>query len=250
MSNLNSIAIDFQEVNYHLKEKKIISELNLTINQGEILVILGRSGSGKTTILKLINSLLKPNQGDIIIEGKSINNWDKIQLRHHIGYVIQEIGLFPHFTVAENIGLIPSLQNWKSHRIKSRVYELLLMVGLPPEEFSDRYPQQLSGGQRQRIGVARALAVDPTIILMDEPFGALDPITRLDLQKELVNLHRNLGKTIVLVTHDIQEAFRVGSRIALMEAGKLVSLTTPTDFRNSSHPEAQSFIACLKDNIN
>jgi osmoprotectant transport system ATP-binding protein len=246
MKEKSNIAIEFKEVSYQIKQKNIISNLNLTIFHKEILVILGRSGSGKTTLLKLINSLLQPTQGKIIVQGKSTDNWNPIQLRRHIGYVIQEIGLFPHFNIAENVGLVPSLQGWQSSQIKERVCQLLSLVGLPPDLFAHRYPQQLSGGQKQRVGVARALAANPPILLMDEPFGALDPITRLDLQHQLLQLHSSLDKTIVFITHDIQEAFRLGTRIALMESGKLVTLGTPTEFRQSSHPEAQSFLACLR----
>jgi osmoprotectant transport system ATP-binding protein len=242
--NENSL-IKFEHVDYQINSKLIIEDLNLEITKREILVILGRSGSGKTTLLKLINSLLKPYQGKIWVEGKLTIEWDKIKLRRHIGYVIQEIGLFPHYNIAENVGLVPSLQGWKTQEIKLRVSQLLSLVGLPPDLYAHRYPQQLSGGQKQRVGVARALAGDPPILLMDEPFGALDPITRLDLQQELLQLHSSLDKTIVFVTHDIQEAFRLASRIALMESGKLVFLGTPTEFRQTSHREAKRFLACL-----
>ncbi len=239
-------VIKFENVGYFIKNKSIIKDLNLDIIHQEILVILGRSGSGKTTLLKLINSLLQPHQGKIWVEGKLISEWDKIQLRRQIGYVIQEIGLFPHYNIAENVGLVPSLKGWQAPEIKSRVWQLLSLVGLPPDLYAHRYPQQLSGGQKQRVGVARALAANPPILLMDEPFGALDPITRLDLQKQLLQLHSSLGKTIVFVTHDIQEAFRLSNRIALMELGKLVFLGNKSEFCQTSYPEVKSFLACLE----
>jgi osmoprotectant transport system ATP-binding protein len=195
--------------------------------------------------MKLINRLLTPTQGEVWVQGKSTADWDAIQLRRQIGYVIQETGLFPHFTIARNIGIVPTLQGWQAKQIKTRVYELLHLVGLDPVQFADRYPNQLSGGQRQRVGVARALAADPPILLMDEPFGALDPITRLELQQEFRRLQEELGKTVVLVTHDIQEAFFLASRIGLMEAGKLVFLGSRSELERSTHPEAQAFLKTL-----
>jgi osmoprotectant transport system ATP-binding protein len=241
-----NIAVEFREVSYRVQQRYLLENLNLSIYRGEALVLLGRSGSGKTTTLKLINCLLAPTQGEVIVSDRPTTAWDIIQLRRSIGYVIQEIGLFPHLSIAENVGLVPSLEGWKPHRIKSRVYELLHLIGLEPEKFASRYPHQLSGGQRQRVGVARALAADPPILLMDEPFGALDPITRLELQQQLDNLRKQLGKTLVFVTHDIQEAFILATRIGLMQDGQLVSLGTPTEFREDSHPEAQRFLACLR----
>jgi osmoprotectant transport system ATP-binding protein len=245
MIDQRKVAVEFREVNYQVQQRYLLSNLNLAIYQGEIVIFLGRSGSGKTTTLKLINRLLTPTEGKIIVRDRPTTDWDTIQLRRSIGYVIQEIGLFPHLNIADNVGIVPSLEGWKSNRLKARVYELLHLVGLEPEKFANRYPHQLSGGQRQRIGVARALAADPPILLMDEPFGALDPITRLELQQQLKSLQRQLDKTIVFVTHDIQEAFIIGSRIGLMEDGKLVSLGTPAEFKQDPHPETQRFLACL-----
>jgi osmoprotectant transport system ATP-binding protein len=241
-----NIAVEFREVSYRVQQRYLLENLNLSIYRGETLVLLGRSGSGKTTTLKLINCLLAPTQGEVIVSDRPTTAWDIIQLRRSIGYVIQEIGLFPHLSIAENVGLVPSLEGWKPHRIKSRVYELLHLIGLEPEKFASRYPHQLSGGQRQRVGVARALAADPPILLMDEPFGALDPITRLELQQQLQNLRKQLGKTLVFVTHDIQEAFILATRVGLMQDGQLVSLGTPDEFRQDTHPEAQRFLACLR----
>ncbi|MCY7275014.1 MAG: ATP-binding cassette domain-containing protein, partial [Phormidesmis sp. CAN_BIN44] len=198
-----AIAVEFHNVTYQLGQRPLVLNLNFRIEAGETLVLLGRSGCGKTTTLRLINRLLTPTIGEVHVEGVSTHEWNPIQLRRQIGYVIQEVGLFPHFTVERNIGVVPSLQNWEPSRIQKRVVELLELVGLEPDRFADRYPHQLSGGQRQRVGVARALAADPPILLMDEPFGALDPITRVELQQEFRQLQQRLGKTIVFVTHDI-----------------------------------------------
>lgn len=237
--------IQFDQVGFNVGDRVLLDQLNFEIAAGEFLVLLGRSGSGKTTTMKLINRLIMPTRGRVYVEGKATTEWDAIQLRRQIGYVIQEIGLFPHFTIERNVGLVPTLQGWEPSKIKARVHELLELVGLEPTQFFDRHPAQLSGGQRQRVGVARALAADPPIMLMDEPFGALDPITRLDLQQELRRLQQELGKTVVFVTHDIQEAFVLASRIGLMESGQLVFLGTPLEFRESTHPEAQTFLRCI-----
>ena len=236
------IAVEFRQVAYYLGQRPIVLNLNFKIESGETLILLGRSGCGKTTTLRLINRLLTPTQGEVQVEGVSTREWSPIQLRRQIGYVIQEVGLFPHFTIERNIGVVPSLQKWEPSRIKKRVLELLELVGLDPDRFAGRYPHQLSGGQRQRVGVARALAADPPILLMDEPFGALDPITRVELQQEFRQLQQRLGKTIVFVTHDIQEAFTLGSRIGLMQAGEFVVMATPEEFVKSTHPEAQAFL--------
>ncbi len=245
MSQAPEIAVEFRDVGFQINHRPLLSHLNLTIYQGEAIALLGRSGSGKTTTLKLINHLLVPTQGQVLVSDRPTTEWDAIQLRRRIGYVIQEIGLFPHFNVGQNIGLVPSLEKWTPNRIEARVYEMLNLVGLDPERFAQRYPYQLSGGQRQRVGVARALAADPPIILMDEPFGALDPITRLELQQQFHDLQKQLGKTVIFVTHDIQEALFLANRIGLMYEGNLVVLGTKAEFLKSQHPEAQAFIACL-----
>jgi osmoprotectant transport system ATP-binding protein len=248
-------AVEFCNVGYAVRShggdggesRSLVSNLTLSIAAGEALVLLGRSGSGKTTTMKLINRLLNPTSGEVQVQGKSTTAWDPIQLRRQIGYVIQETGLFPHFTIERNVGLVPTLQGWKPKQTKTRVHELLHLVGLNPAQFADRYPHQLSGGQRQRVGVARALAADPPILLMDEPFGALDPITRLELQQEFHRLQQELGKTVVFVTHDIQEAFLLAARIGLMENGKLVFLGQPEEFERSLHPEAQRFLKVRRE---
>jgi osmoprotectant transport system ATP-binding protein len=215
--------------------------LNLEARSGEVLVLLGRSGSGKTSALKLINRLREHSSGDILVDRRSIREWDVIKLRRHIGYAIQEVGLFPHFNIARNIGLVPELENWPKDKIHARVDELVKLAGLSSDVVS-RYPHQLSGGQRQRVGVARALAADPPILLMDEPFGALDPLTRADLQREFLSLQQKLGKTVLFVTHDLHEALRLGTRIALLDAGNLVSCSSPDEFVASSEPLVKKYV--------
>jgi osmoprotectant transport system ATP-binding protein len=229
----NQAAIEFCNVSYGLNGgSEVLHDLNLEIRRGETLVLLGRSGSGKTTTLKLINRLLTATEGEIRVDGRGLSEWDVIRLRRMIGYVIQEAGLFPHYTVERNIGLVPKIEGWPESRIRERVHELLQMVGLEPR-MASRYPRELSGGQRQRVGVARALAVDPPFLLMDEPFGALDPLTRAELQREFLALQARLEKTVVFVTHDLREALLLGSRIALLEEGQLVSVLTKMEFMAS-----------------
>ena len=241
-------AIEFRGVTFSLPGgRALLSGLSLEVRQGETLILLGRSGCGKTTTLKLINRLLDPTGGEVLVEGTPTTGWDPIRLRRRIGYVIQEIGLFPHWTVEENVGVVPRLEGWEREKIKARTGELLEMVGLEPERFAARYPRELSGGQRQRVGVARALAADPPIILLDEPFGALDPITRRELQQEFRSLERKLGKTMVFVTHDVREAFILGSRIALLKDGKMVLLGRPEELTKSNDPEAKAFAECLSE---
>jgi osmoprotectant transport system ATP-binding protein len=206
-----------------------VREFNLEMAEGETVVLLGSSGSGKTTTMKMVNRLIEPTSGVIKVNGMNVMDQEPTELRRGIGYAIQHVGLFPHMTVAENIGVVPRLLRWDSERIQNRVEELLNMVGLAPEEFCDRYPTELSGGQRQRIGVARALAADPPVVLMDEPFGALDPITREQLQNEFLALESEIMKTILFVTHDIFEAVRMADRIALLDAGELQQLATPAE---------------------
>jgi osmoprotectant transport system ATP-binding protein len=212
---------------------KAVDNLSLTVEDGELLVLLGTSGCGKTTTLKMINRLIEPTSGDITIDGHTIRDLDPIELRRGIGYAIQHIGLFPHLTVRDNIAVVPRLLNWSDPRIEERTGELLEMMGLEPDDFRDRYPAQLSGGQKQRIGVARALAANPDIVLMDEPFGALDPITREQLQEQFLDLQKELRKTIVFVTHDVFEAVKIGDRIAILDEGRLMQVDAPANIVES-----------------
>jgi len=237
-------ALEVQGLGYELPTGgALVDGVSFTVGAGETLVLLGRSGSGKTTTLKLINRLLEPTAGDVRVAGERTVDVPVTRLRRRIGYVIQEIGLFPHFTVGDNVGLVPRLEGWPAPRIATRVRELLALVGLDPEVFVGRYPHQLSGGQRQRVGVARALAADPPLLLLDEPFGALDPITRVELQREFRSLEGRLGKAMVFVTHDVREGLMLATRIGLMYGGRLVFLGTPEEFRAADHPECQAFIA-------
>jgi osmoprotectant transport system ATP-binding protein len=224
----------------------IIDALDLEIRRGETLVLLGESGCGKTTTLRLVNRLLEPTAGEVLVEGRDTRAWDAIELRRRTGYVIQDAGLFPHFTVGRNVGLVPTLEDWDESRVGARVEELLRLVGLDPGKFAGRFPAELSGGQRQRVGVARALAADPPLLLMDEPFGALDPLTRTGLQREFAALQKRLGKTVVFVTHDVREALALGTRVALMRAGRIVLLDTPHAFLRSEEPHARAYRETLQ----
>ena len=222
--------------------RPLVRDVSFSVGMGETVVLLGRSGSGKTTTLKLINRLLEPTHGEVVVAGERAAGLEGTRLRRRIGYVIQDVGLFPHFTVERNVGLVPRLEGWEPTRIAARVGELLSLVGLDPATFSSRYPHELSGGQRQRVGVARALAADPPLLLLDEPFGALDPITRVELQREFRGLEGRLGKGLVFVTHDVREGLLLATRIGLMLAGRLVFLGTPEEFRDSEHPECRKFM--------
>lgn len=243
----NQQLVQFHNVNFSLPTAAapIISELNLNVARGETLVLVGESGCGKTTTLKLVNRLLVPTGGEVVVEGKRTTAWDPIALRRRIGYVIQEGGLFPHFTIAQNVGLVPRLLGWDASRIEERARELLDLVGLAPDQFAHRFPRELSGGQRQRVGVARALAADPPLLLLDEPFGALDPLTRASLQREFADLSRRLGKTAILVTHDLREALVLATRIGLMHRGRLLLLETPDRFLASDNPQARAYLETL-----
>lgn len=237
--------IAFSRVGYLTDGRPIVSDLDLQVNQGDVLVLLGRSGAGKTTALKLVNGLLFPTEGQVKVEGRSTRDWNLIQLRRRIGYAIQEVGLLPHLTVERNIGLVARLQGWTRERTRARVRELMHLLSLP-EDLPGRYPHELSGGQRQRVGLARALAADPPILLMDEPFGALDPLTRAEVQNEFISLQRRLGKTVVFVTHDVHEALLLGTRIALLESGQLMGLYSPAEFLQSAEPLAAAYVAVLR----
>jgi len=240
------VMIEFRAVEFSLNGgAPLVAGMNLQIQKGETLILLGRSGAGKTTTLKLINRLLEPTAGEVLVEGRTTTAWDPIRLRRRIGYVIQEVGLFPHLTVERNVGLVPALEGWEPERIHERVEELLRLVGLDPAQFGTRRPHELSGGQRQRVGVARALAADPPILLMDEPFGALDPVTRSEMQREFKAMKEQLKKTIVFVTHDLQEALRLGTRIALLAEGRLVAVHSARDFLRASEPEVRAFVGAV-----
>jgi osmoprotectant transport system ATP-binding protein len=248
-TSANDPVIEFRDVAYALPGgQQLLSGLNLQVRRGETLVLLGRSGSGKTTTLKLVNRLLTPTGGEVRVNGAPTAESDVIRLRRSIGYVIQDVGLFPHYTVERNVGLVPRIEGWTAERIHLRVVELLQMVGLEAP-LATRYPHQLSGGQRQRVGVARALAADPAILLMDEPFGALDAITRDQLQREFLSLQRRLRKTVVFVTHDLREALRLGSRIALMESGRLVTVLSPQEFLRSNDQLAAAYVQAFGDGL-
>ncbi len=240
MTNDNHKPIVLRSVSYQVGDALLAGGVSFEVGPAETVVLLGRSGSGKTTVLRLINRLLTPTSGEVHVEGRSTTAWDPIRLRRRIGYVIQEVGLFPHFTVERNIGLVPSLEGQPPETIRRRTEELLQKVGLP-QSLLARYPDQLSGGQRQRVGVARALAADPPILLMDEPFGALDPITRAEIQREFLSIQEALGKAIVFVTHDVREALLLGHRIGVMESGRLIWSGTPSEFRSSSDPSVAAF---------
>jgi osmoprotectant transport system ATP-binding protein len=235
----------FAQAGYRVNGREILRGLTFDVAQGKTLVLLGRSGSGKTTALKMVNALILPTSGEVIVEGRATTLWNPIELRRRIGYVIQETGLFPHFTVAQNVAVVPRLLNWPPDRVDARVKELLTRVGLPPEIYQSRYPRELSGGQRQRVGVARALAADPPILLFDEPFGSLDPVTREEVRREFLALARDLGKTILFVTHDVREAVLIGDEIALLCNGNIEERLPASQFAQAISREAQAFLACL-----
>ncbi len=240
-------VVEFRDVSYEIGGRPILAGVSFAVEAGETLVLLGRSGSGKTTALKMTNGMLRPTRGQVLIDGRASVEWDPIRLKRHIGYVIQEVGLFPHFTVADNVALVPTLEGWERPRIVKRVDELLDAVGLPPAQFRLRYPRQLSGGQRQRVGVARALAADPALLLFDEPFGAVDPVTRTELQQQFLALRRDFQKTSIFVTHDVREALRLGTRIALLANGRVELIAEPQAFRQAQTDEARAFLKGLED---
>ena len=233
-------AIEFRAAEYRVDGRAVLGPLSLVVATGETVVLLGRSGSGKTTALRMINGLLLPTAGEVLVDGRGTRAWDPVRLRRGIGYVIQEIGLFPHMTVERNVGLVPRLERWPAARIRARVAELLALVGLPPEQFAGRLPHQLSGGQRQRVGVARALAADPPILLCDEPFGAVDPIARGELQTEFKALTARLSRTVVFVTHDVREALALATRIVVLEDGQVHFSGSAQAFQGSGDPHVRA----------
>jgi osmoprotectant transport system ATP-binding protein len=242
-----SPLVSFRQVSARIGQQDILYDLSFDVEAGETLVLLGRSGSGKTTALKMVNGLLLPSAGAVLIEGVPTTAWDLIRLRRRIGYVIQDAGLFPHFTVAANVGLVPRLEGWQLRDIDVRVESLLTQIGLLPAQFATRYPRELSGGQRQRVGVARALAADPPLLLLDEPFGALDPVTRVELQQQFLDLRDRLNKTALLVTHDVREALLLGTRIGVLHNGRLVFLGGRSEFLKADDQEVRAFHTCLEE---
>ncbi len=237
-------AIEFKDVSktFRGSARNAVDHVAFTVEEGEFVTILGSSGCGKTTLLKMVNRLYEPDSGSIALFGEDISRADVVTLRRRIGYVIQQVGLFPHITVGGNIAMVPNLLKWDKAKTEARTEELLALVGLDPSEYMGRYPAQLSGGQQQRVGLARALAADPKIMLMDEPFGAIDSITRTRLQDELLALHRGMGKTCLFVTHDIEEAFKMGTKVVIMDQGKLLQYGTPEEI--ILHP-ADGFVSSL-----
>jgi osmoprotectant transport system ATP-binding protein len=242
--SVSNAAVEFRDVVFgHAAGRRVLDGFTLSIAAGEVVAILGRSGAGKSTILRLVNRMLEPARGHVLVDGRDTREWDPIRLRRRIGYVLQEGGLFPHLTVAANVAVVPTLEGWPAGAADARASELLTLVGLPPADFAGRWPDELSGGQRQRVGVARALAADPPVLLMDEPFGALDPITRAELQQETARLQQRLGKTIILVTHDVEEALLLANRICIVEDGRLQACVDATAFDAADDP----VIAALRD---
>ncbi|MGH9721871.1 MAG: ATP-binding cassette domain-containing protein [Bryobacteraceae bacterium] len=239
-------VVEFRDVHYSIGGRAVLRGLNFEVGEGETVSLLGRSGSGKTTALRLVNGVWYPAAGEVRVAGVPTRQWDPVRLKRGIGYVIQDIGLFPHFTVARNVGLVPRLEGWPEGRIDARVRELLSMLELEPDRFMPRYPKELSGGQRQRVGVARALAADPPVLLLDEPFGALDPVTRTEVQRQFRGLSARLSKTAIFVTHDVREALLLGTRVGVLHEGRLEVLATPDEFRRSSGEEARRFLSCLE----
>jgi osmoprotectant transport system ATP-binding protein len=223
----------------------VLKNVSLSLNRGETVALVGRSGAGKSTLLRLVNRLLTPSAGRVTVDGRDTLEWDAIRLRRQVGYVIQDVGLFPHMTIAENVAVVPRLEGWPEARVAARTRELLEMVGLPAAEFAARRPHQLSGGQRQRVGVARALAVDPPILLMDEPFGALDPVTRAEVRDEFTRLKKRLRTTVLVVTHDIAEAFALGDRVGVLDAGELIALDRPPQVAASTDRRVRALIDAL-----
>ncbi len=245
MSSETETIVKFTNVRYEIAGARILDDLNFEVSKGEVLILLGESGCGKTTTLKLINRLIEPTSGEVLVEQKATTKWDAIALRRHIGYVLQDGGLFPHLSVSQNIALPMRLGDPQTDSTDRRVGEMLGLVGLTAAKFAGRYPHELSGGQRQRVGVARALAPEPDLLLLDEPFGALDAITRTNLQKEFARLVRELGKTAVFVTHDLHEAMMLGTRIALMDKGKIVLMDEPASFARSEVPLARAYLETI-----
>jgi len=234
-------VVEFKHVRFAYDGRIALEELDLTLSSGEALALVGRSGAGKSTILKLTNRMLLPSAGAVLVEDRDTRDWDPIRLRRRTGYVLQEIGLFPHLTVQQNVTLVPHLEAWAVPVQRARADELLQLVGLPPREFGHRLPRELSGGQRQRVGVARALAVAPPVLLMDEPFGALDPLTRAELQREFQRIRRGLRQTVLLVTHDMAEARALADRVGVLDEGRLIACETSAAIARTEDPRVRQF---------
>ena len=236
-------AIEFHDVSYSRPgAAAVLEHFDLDIARGEVLTLVGKSGAGKTTVLKLVNRLLLPDSGRVVVAGRDTRAWDPIRLRRSIGYVIQDAGLFPHLTVAGNIGVVPRLEAWPVDRVAARVDELLNLVGLPADPYAARWPDELSGGERQRVGVARALAADPPVLLMDEPFGALDSATRADVRREFLRIQIGLRKTVIIVTHDMNEALALGDRVGVLDGGRLVACDRSDAIRASADPRVRQLL--------
>ena len=227
-------AVEFRDVSFTRPGLRVLDRFSIAVDEGEVVALVGRSGAGKSTLLKLINRLLEPDSGDVIVQGRSTRDWEPIQLRRRVGYVLQDVGLFPHMTVGGNIAVVPYLEGWDKVRIAERVGEMLDLIGLDRPSFAGRMPDELSGGQRQRVGVARALAADPPILLMDEPFGALDPITRVELHAEFRRIQERVKKTVLIVTHDMREAFALAARIGVLDGGQLIAFDRPERLSSSA----------------
>jgi len=242
----STTVLEFRDVSYEIDQRPILRNITFSVAEGETVVLLGRSGSGKTTLLKTVNRLIEPTSGSVVFQGKPVRDWDLIRLRRSIGYVIQDAGLFPHRTVEQNVGLVPTLEKWERTAVQERTSTLLNAMSLPPSEYGRRFPRQLSGGQRQRVGIARALAADPPLLLLDEPFAALDPVTRFELQQQFLVLRQTLRKTALFVTHDVREALRMGTRIVVLNLGEMEAMVPAQEFPALRTPEALAFVATLK----
>jgi osmoprotectant transport system ATP-binding protein len=234
--------LHFDRVSFARNGAPVLTDFDLAVEPGEVIALVGRSGAGKTTILKLINRLLLPDAGAVRVDGRDTRDWNPFALRRRVGYVLQEVGLFPHMTLEQNIGVVPHLERWSPDRIRARAHELLDLVGLPAPAYATRWPDELSGGQRQRVGVARALAVDPPILLMDEPFGALDPITRKEMHDEFRRIQSRVRKTVIIVTHDMAEAFGLADRVGVLEEGRLVALDIVERIARSTDRRVKPFL--------
>jgi osmoprotectant transport system ATP-binding protein len=244
---MSAAVLEIRNLSCRIGGRQVLSDITLEARQGEMIVLLGRSGCGKTTLLKCINGLVIPDGGEIRFQGRPVSEWDPIELRRRMGYVIQDAGLFPHWTVARNVALVPQLEKWEQPVISERVRILLERVGLPPAEFAERYPRQLSGGQKQRVGIARALAADPPLLLLDEPFAALDPITRYELQQQFLRLRAAVNQAAIFVTHDVREALLLATRIVLLKNGRIDVMAAPDDFVGARTEEAHAFLSTLEE---